>query len=58
MDYIAPQGFWKNEKYTSLNLSENLKNLKSKKLKIVRTKMRCNTICDLTKMDTDENSAF
>ena len=34
MDYIAPQGFWKNEKYTSLNLSENLKNLKSKKLKI------------------------
>lgn len=34
MDYIAPQGFWKNEKYTSINLSENLKNLKSKKLKI------------------------
>lgn len=34
MDYIAPQGFWKNEKYTSLNLSENLKNLKIKKLKI------------------------
>ena len=25
---------WKNEKYTSLNLSENLKKLKSKKLKI------------------------
>lgn len=34
MDYNAPQVFWKNEKYTSLNLTENLKNLKSKKVKI------------------------
>lgn len=34
MDYIAAQGFWKNEKYTSLNLSEHLKNIKSKNLKI------------------------
>ena len=34
MDYIAPQGFWKNEKYTTLNLSENLVKLKSDKLKI------------------------
>lgn len=34
MDYIASQGFWKNEKYTAVNLSENLKKLKSKNLKI------------------------
>ena len=34
MDYIAPQGFWKNEKYTTINLTENLKVLKSKNLKI------------------------
>ncbi len=34
MDYIAPQGFWKNEKYTSINLNENLINLKSKNVKI------------------------
>ena len=34
MDYIAPQGFWKNEKYTTINLTEKLVKLKSKELKI------------------------
>ena len=30
----APNGFWKNEKYTTINLTSNLKNLLSKKMKI------------------------
>lgn len=34
MEYLAPQKFYKNEQYTSISLEENLKNLKSKNLKI------------------------
>jgi proline iminopeptidase len=34
MSYQAPQGFWKNEQYTSLNLQENLKQLQVKNIKI------------------------
>lgn len=34
MDYIAPQGFWQNEKYTTIDLIENLKKLKANKTKI------------------------
>ena len=33
MDYIAPQGFWINEKYTSINLTENLTKLRSENVK-------------------------
>lgn len=35
MGYNQPQGFWKNEGYTTLNLSSNIKNLVEKKVKIV-----------------------
>lgn len=35
MTYEAPQGFSKNEKYTTLNLTANIKNLVSKKIKVV-----------------------
>lgn len=34
MDYNAAQGFWNNEKYTTLDITENLSRLKSKNLKI------------------------
>lgn len=34
MTYEAPQGFWKNESYTTLNLYSNLENLKSKNIKL------------------------
>ncbi len=34
MNYIAPQKFWKNEKYTSISLKNNLKNLKNNNIKI------------------------
>ncbi|MDP5228818.1 MAG: alpha/beta hydrolase [Cellulophaga sp.] len=34
MDYNSPSGFWKNEKYTSLNLSENLKNIRQQNISI------------------------
>lgn len=34
MSYQAPQGFWKNEKYTTLDLTANLKNLKAKNIKV------------------------
>ena len=34
MTYEAPQGFWKNEQYTSIDLSANLKSLKDKNVKI------------------------
>lgn len=34
MDYEAPQGFWKNEQYTTIDLSENLKNLFNLKINI------------------------
>jgi proline iminopeptidase len=34
MTYQAPQGFWKNEKYTSIDLTSNLKNLQEKNIKI------------------------
>lgn len=32
--YQAPQGFWKNEKYTTIDLTANLKNLQAGKIKI------------------------
>ena len=34
MSYQAPQGFWKNEKYTTIDLTNNLESLKKKKIKI------------------------
>jgi proline iminopeptidase len=34
MTYEAPQGFWKNEQYTTRNLSSNLKNIIIKKIKV------------------------
>lgn len=34
MTYQAPQGFWKNEKYTTINLTNNLENLQKRKIKI------------------------
>ena len=34
MNYQAPQGFWKNEKYTTIDLTNNIENLKKKKIKI------------------------
>jgi proline iminopeptidase len=34
MTYQAPQGFWKNEKYTSIDLTSNLKNLQAKNIKV------------------------
>lgn len=34
MSYEAPQGFWKNEKYTTLDLTDNLKNLSKKKVPV------------------------
>ena len=35
MTYQAPQGFWKNESYTTLDLNDNLKELKqNEKIKI------------------------
>lgn len=34
MTYQAPQGFWKNEKYTTIDLTKNLDNLKKKKINI------------------------
>src|SRR5690606_7764044 len=32
MSYQAPEGFWQNERYTTLDLTENLKNLMAKKI--------------------------
>lgn len=34
MNYAAPQGYWKNEKYTSLDLTTSLKNLKEQNIAI------------------------
>lgn len=34
MSYQAPQGFWSNEKYTSIDLSNNLKNIMLKGIKV------------------------
>ena len=34
MTYQAPQGFWKNEKYTTLNLTDNIEHLKRLKIKV------------------------
>ena len=34
MSYEAPQGFWKNEKYTTLDLTDKLKSLRRKKVPI------------------------
>jgi len=34
MTYEAPQGFWKNEKYTTINLTANLTKLKAEKIEI------------------------
>jgi len=34
MSFDAPQGFWKNEKYTLINLSANLTKLKAQKIRI------------------------
>jgi len=34
MTYQAPQGFWKNENYTTLDLNDNLKELKRDEIKI------------------------
>ena len=34
MTYQAPRGFWKNEKYTSIDLTKNLEELKKKKIRI------------------------
>ncbi len=34
MTYEGPQGFWKNEHYTTIDLTENLKSLQSKKIAV------------------------
>lgn len=34
MSYEAPQGFWKNEKYTTIDVTENLQDLINQKVKI------------------------
>jgi proline iminopeptidase len=34
MTYQAPQGFWKNEKYTTIDLTSNLKILQAKNIKV------------------------
>ncbi|OJJ17248.1 alpha/beta hydrolase [marine bacterium AO1-C] len=34
MGYTAPQGFWKNEHYTTIDLTKNLQRLKAKKIPI------------------------
>lgn len=34
MSHNAPQGFWKNEKYTTIDLSKNIKELQKQKIKI------------------------
>lgn len=34
MSYQAPQGFWKNEKYTTIDLTNHLENLQKLKIKI------------------------
>jgi proline iminopeptidase len=34
MTYEAPQGFWKNEQYTTRNISSNLKHVIAKKIKV------------------------
>jgi proline iminopeptidase len=34
MSYKAPQGFWKNEKYTTVDLTKNLQTLQKHKVKI------------------------
>ncbi len=34
MTYKAPQGFWQNEKYTTINLTANLTKLKAEKIKV------------------------
>ena len=34
MTYQAPQGFWKNEKYTTIDLTSNIKNVQAKNIKI------------------------
>jgi len=32
MGYLAPQNFWKNEKYTTINLQVNIENLQTAKV--------------------------
>ena len=34
MSYEAPQGFWKNEKYTTIVLTKNLQSLQKQNIKI------------------------
>ena len=34
MSYAAPQGFWKNEQYTTIDLTKNIKQLKAQKLPV------------------------
>jgi proline iminopeptidase len=34
MSFEAPQGFWENEKYTTIDLTKNLQSLKKKQMKI------------------------
>jgi len=34
MNYQAPQGFWKNENYTTMDITEKIKKLKTRKLKL------------------------
>ncbi len=34
MNYLATQKFWENEKYTTISIEDNLKNLKKRKVKI------------------------
>lgn len=35
MTYQAPQGFWKNEKYTTIDLTSNIKQLQAKNIKFI-----------------------
>jgi proline iminopeptidase len=52
MDYKAPMGFWKNEKYTSLNLTESLHNLKNKNMGIYGLYGKEDGLYDTAQIDT------
>lgn len=52
MDYNSPSGFWKNEKYTSLNLSENLKKIKQHHIPVYGIYGKEDGLYDTAQIDT------
>tara|TARA_R110002051_G_scaffold325788_1_gene431329 strand:- start:23779 stop:24663 length:885 start_codon:yes stop_codon:yes gene_type:complete len=52
MEYKAPMGFWKNEKYTSLNLTEALQDLKNKNMAIYGLYGKEDGLYDSAQVDT------